>query len=107
VDRNGQIFIPRVGTLTIAGIRYDQLESYIHSAIANLYKDFELNVTMGQLRSIQIFDIRSGQCAPAWRLHGKFAKHARDRSVCFRRPVGIGYDAPYRAAPRKSVHHGV
>src|SRR5215472_9595833 len=55
VDRNGQIFIPRVGALTVAGIRYDQLESYIHSAIANLYKDFELNVTMGQLRSIQIF----------------------------------------------------
>lgn len=55
VDRTGQIFIPRVGTLTVAGIRYDQLESYIHSAIANLYKDFQLNVTMGQLRSIQIF----------------------------------------------------
>ena len=55
VDRNGQIFIPRVGTLTVAGIRYDQLESYIRSAIANLYKGFELNVTMGQLRSIQIF----------------------------------------------------
>ncbi len=55
VDRNGQIFIPRVGTLTVAGIRYDQLESYIRSAVANLYKDFELNVTLGQLRSIQIF----------------------------------------------------
>jgi protein involved in polysaccharide export with SLBB domain len=55
VDRNGQIFVPRVGALIVAGIRYDQLESYIHSAIANLYKDFELNVTMGQLRSIQIF----------------------------------------------------
>lgn len=55
VDRNGQIFVPKIGTLTVAGIRYDQLESYIHSAIANLYRDFELNVTMGQLRSIQIF----------------------------------------------------
>lgn len=55
VDRNGQIFVPKIGALRVAGIRYDQLESYIHSAIANLYKDFELNVTMGQLRSIQIF----------------------------------------------------
>ena len=55
VDRNGQIFIPRVGALTISGIRYDQLENYIRSAIANLYKDFEVNVSMGQLRSIQIF----------------------------------------------------
>lgn len=55
MDRNGQIFVPKIGALTVAGIRYDQLESYIHSAIANLYKDFELNVTTGQLRSIQIF----------------------------------------------------
>ncbi len=61
VDRNGQIFIPKVGTVTVAGLRYDQLESGIRSAIANLYKDFELNVTMGQLRSIQIFVLGSAR----------------------------------------------
>jgi len=61
VDRNGQIFLSRVGSLTVAGLRYEQLESYLHSAIANLYKDFELNVTMGQLRSIQIFILGSAR----------------------------------------------
>lgn len=61
VDRNGQIFIPKVGTLTVAGLRYAQLESNIHSAIAGLYKDFDLNVTMGQLRSIQIFVLGSAR----------------------------------------------
>ena len=61
VDRNGQIFLSRVGSLTVAGLRYEQLESYLHSAIANLYKDFELNVTMGQLRSIQIFVLGSAR----------------------------------------------
>ena len=55
VDRNGQINLPKVGTLTVAGLRYSQVESYLRSAIGALFKDFELNVTLGQLRSIQIF----------------------------------------------------
>lgn len=59
VDRNGQIFLPKVGTLTVAGLRYDQLESYLRASIGNLYKGFELNVTMGRLRSIQIFVLGS------------------------------------------------
>jgi protein involved in polysaccharide export with SLBB domain len=55
VDRNGQINLPKVGTLTVAGLRYAQIEGYLRSAIGALFKDFELNVALGQLRSIQIF----------------------------------------------------
>jgi len=55
VDRNGQIALPRVGTLTVAGLRYAQAEGYLRAAIGALFKDFELNVVLGQLRSIQIF----------------------------------------------------
>jgi protein involved in polysaccharide export with SLBB domain len=55
VDRAGQIYLPRVGAISVAGLRFDQLESQIHSAIAALYKDFELSVNVGQLRSIQVF----------------------------------------------------
>ena len=61
VDRNGQIFVPKVGALRVAGLHYEQVEGYIRSAIANLYRDFELNVTMGQLRSIQIFVLGSAR----------------------------------------------
>lgn len=61
VDRNGQIFLPKVGSLTVAGLRFEQLDSYLRSAIGNLYKGFELNVTMGQLRSIQIFVLGSAR----------------------------------------------
>jgi protein involved in polysaccharide export with SLBB domain len=55
VDRNGQIYLPKVGTLNVAGLRYEQVEGYLHSTIGSLFKDFDLNVTLGQLRSIQIF----------------------------------------------------
>ena len=61
VDRNGQVYLPRVGTLNVAGLRYDQLEGYLHAAISALFKDFELNVVLGQLRSIQIFVLGSAR----------------------------------------------
>ena len=61
VDRNGQVFIPTVGTLTVAGLRYEQLEGIFQAAFRNLYKDFSLSVTMGQLRSIQIFVLGSAR----------------------------------------------
>jgi polysaccharide export outer membrane protein len=55
VDRNGQVYLPKVGAINVAGLRYDQLDGYLHLAISTLFKDFELNVALGQLRSIQIF----------------------------------------------------
>jgi protein involved in polysaccharide export with SLBB domain len=61
VDRNGQVFLPKVGAVNVAGLRYEQLESYIRSAIGNIFKGFELNVALGQLRSIQIYVLGSAR----------------------------------------------
>lgn len=55
VDRNGQIYLPRVGALNVSGLRYEQLNPFIHSAVGRIFRDFDLNVSIGQLRSIQVF----------------------------------------------------
>lgn len=55
VDRNGKIYIPKIGELPVAGLKAEKLDSYVRTAVARLYKNFELNVSLGQLRSIQIF----------------------------------------------------
>jgi protein involved in polysaccharide export with SLBB domain len=61
IDRNGQINLPRVGAVNVAGLRYSQVESYLRSAIGALFKDFELNVTLGRLRTIQIYVLGSAR----------------------------------------------
>ena len=61
IDRNGQIFVPRIGSLRVAGLRFEQVEGFVRAAIAGLFKDFELNVAMGQLRSIQVFVLGSAR----------------------------------------------
>jgi protein involved in polysaccharide export with SLBB domain len=55
VDRTGDIFLPQVGPIRIAGRPFSQLRSTIQSAMERVYRSFDLNVNMGQLRSIQIF----------------------------------------------------
>lgn len=55
VDRNGQISIPRVGTINVAGTRASQLESVLRNEIGRVYNNFQLSATLGQLRSIQVF----------------------------------------------------
>ena len=55
VDRHGQITVPRAGPLTVAGIRSDQLDARLKNHIARVFKNFELNATLGRLRSIQVF----------------------------------------------------
>lgn len=55
VDRNGVINIPQVGNVSVAGIRYQALEGYIKNAVERIFRNFNLSVTMGQLRSIQVF----------------------------------------------------
>ncbi len=55
VDRNGRIYIPKVGAINVAATRYQDLDSRVRSSVARVFKNFDLVVTLGELRSIQIF----------------------------------------------------
>ncbi len=55
VDRNGAVFLPKVGALSVAGLKYQQLPEYFRSAIGRVFRNFDLTVSLGQLRSIQVF----------------------------------------------------
>jgi hypothetical protein len=55
VDRSGDIYPPMVGRIHVAGIPYSELSQQIRSQVARVYRNFDLTVDLGQLRSIQIF----------------------------------------------------
>lgn len=55
VDRDGLIHIPRIGQVNLSGIRSAQAEDVIRAAVRKYYKDFQLSVTMGQLRGITVY----------------------------------------------------
>ena len=55
VDRTGSIAYPDVGTIHVAGLHYVQVEAFLKSQLGRVYRNFQLNVNLGQLRSIQVF----------------------------------------------------
>ena len=55
VDRNGILSIPKVGSINVAGAKYEQLQGLIKSSISRIYNNFDLTVTLGKLRSLQVF----------------------------------------------------
>ena len=55
VNRDGEINLPKVGTISVAGIRYQELQGYLKNAIGRVFRNFNLDVTLGKLRSVQVF----------------------------------------------------
>jgi protein involved in polysaccharide export with SLBB domain len=55
VDRGGRIGIPRVGTLTVAGLTLPEATAAIDRQAKRVFKNFELSVSIGQLRRIRVF----------------------------------------------------
>ncbi|HEX3438620.1 MAG TPA: polysaccharide biosynthesis/export family protein, partial [Pseudacidobacterium sp.] len=55
VDRTGSIYLPQVGTIHVAGLPFSSLDQHLRSEIGRVYRNFDLTVDVGQVRSIQIF----------------------------------------------------
>ncbi|MEO1575446.1 MAG: SLBB domain-containing protein, partial [Pseudomonadota bacterium] len=55
LDREGMISLPKVGQIPLRGVRYDELKDYLNDHLSKFYRDFELSVALGQLRSVQVY----------------------------------------------------
>jgi protein involved in polysaccharide export with SLBB domain len=55
VDRNGSVTIPRVGNVKVAGVKYRDLQGYLTKAVARVFNNFELTVSVSQTRALQIY----------------------------------------------------
>jgi len=55
VDRSGDIYLPQAGTIHVAGLAYSALDQHLRSAVARMYRNFDLSVDIGRIRSMQIY----------------------------------------------------
>ena len=55
VDRSGNIYLPQVGSVHVAGSRFSDLDQMFRSAVGKIYRNFDLSVQLGDIRSIQIY----------------------------------------------------
>lgn len=55
VDRSGQIAIPKVGVVYVSGLNFKQLREVLDREFARQFNNFQMNVTLENLRSITVF----------------------------------------------------
>ncbi len=55
VDRTGRIAIPRVGIVQVAGVRHGDLKAVIERRVAQVFRNFQLSVSLGQIRGVRVF----------------------------------------------------
>jgi len=55
VDRAGRISVPRVGAVTVAGLRSADLADELSRRVGQTFRNFHLTATLGQVRPIRVF----------------------------------------------------
>ena len=55
IDNEGKIFLPRVGQVQLAGVRYADLRDRIAAAIGRQYRGYDVTVGIRRLRGIRVY----------------------------------------------------
>ena len=55
LDRNGQVNIPKVGVITLAGVAVRDLEKTLRSHISKIFTNISVSASLGRLRGIQVY----------------------------------------------------
>lgn len=55
VNRSGELVIPKVGPVKVAGVSFGQLPQLLTGQLSRIFRNFQLSVTMGKLRLIKVY----------------------------------------------------
>ncbi|MDD4944229.1 SLBB domain-containing protein [Rhodoferax sp.] len=61
IDRNGQVNLPKVGSVTLAGVAVRDLEKTLTGHLGKIFTNFKASATLGRLRSIQVYVVGQAQ----------------------------------------------
>lgn len=55
IDRNGQVNLPKVGVVTLAGVAVRDLEKTLQGHLGKVFTNFSASASLGRLRGIQVY----------------------------------------------------
>jgi protein involved in polysaccharide export with SLBB domain len=61
VDRDGNISLPKIGILGVTGLTFQELKGLLQKEFSKYYTGFEMNVSMGPLRTIRVYIVGNAQ----------------------------------------------
>jgi protein involved in polysaccharide export with SLBB domain len=61
LDRNGQISLPKIGTLALTGVQVKNLEATLRQRVATVFTNVTVNASLGKLRGITVYVVGQAQ----------------------------------------------
>ena len=61
IDRNGQVNLPKVGPVTLAGVAVRDLEKTLSAQLGQVFTNFKASASLGRLRGIQVYVVGQAQ----------------------------------------------
>lgn len=61
VDRDGNINIPKLGILGVTGLTFRELKDVIHKEFSKYFTGFEMNISMGSLKTIRVYVVGNAE----------------------------------------------
>lgn len=55
VGNDGRVFLPRIGAISVAGIRYGDVSNLLAKHLGRQFRDFNVAVTAGELHGIRVY----------------------------------------------------
>ncbi|NIJ20023.1 protein involved in polysaccharide export with SLBB domain [Sphingomonas naasensis] len=55
IDSEGRIFVPRIGAIMVAGVRYGDVQDVIARRVARQYRGFQLEVSVARLHGVTVY----------------------------------------------------
>ncbi|QGP79720.1 SLBB domain-containing protein [Sphingobium sp. CAP-1] len=55
IDRDGRIFLPNVGSVSLVGVRYRDLKDRIATAVGRQFRGFDVAVSIKKLRGVRVY----------------------------------------------------
>lgn len=71
IDTEGNVFIPKVGEIHLAGVRLNQLSDVITVEMEKSYVNFELSATLSKLHHIKVFILGEANAPGAYTISGQ------------------------------------
>lgn len=61
IDRNGQISLPKIGTIRLNGVQLKDLDAHLRKNIGQVFNNVTVSASLGKLRSITIYVVGQAQ----------------------------------------------
>lgn len=68
VERDGTVSLPKVGTIGVTGLTFHELKETLHKEISKYYTGFEMNVSLGALRTVRVYVVGNANRPGAYTL---------------------------------------